>query len=561
MLTRVARGRQVIAVIASAAVVALLAGPAARANPGDADVDFGGTGTVVLSTTGSFPEKFAVDGAVDASGRVLTAGTAASGVDERIVVTRLRPDGGYDTSFAAGSSAGPGRALIKLGNFGTPLEVALLPDGKVAVAGNGTGMAVPGSTGIGPWPSARLTASGVLDSTYSGDGIFGHPIGEGSDGVRDLLTQQSDGKLLAAGSASLGGQNEVALARYTTAGTLDSSFSFDGLVAVQLPGTGRDEVTGLACATPAGTGRVCASGSKLLVAAEAEVGVEARVVVARFNADGTIDHTFGSGGSGDVILGVTHRLGGTGLFSDEGSLDEHHLIDVDSSGRILVGDGSDLYRLTPDGVLDPGFAGTGRIVFASTADLTNVIATPQDGALAALEVFPSGGDGHGELRRFNSAGVLDGAFGNGGVVPLAAMSPKRVTIAGGKLVVAGTTTDPQHNDHFLPVVMRLLDEVFTLNPTFLPGLGSFTLNVSITVPTAIGILVQRRVHGHLVTVGRVPLGRRHAGRNRIRWDLRVNRRRLAPGTYFVRVRLLDAHGHVYELTRPIRIRVPRQRHG
>jgi len=99
--------------------------------------------------------------------------------------------------------------------------------------------------------------------------------------------------------------------------------------------------------------------------------------------------------------------------------------------------------------------------------------------------------------------------------------------------------------------------VFTFPPSLVPGLGSFTLNVSVIVPTAIGILVQRRVHGRLVTVGRVPLGRRHAGRNRIRWDLRVNGRRLAPGIYYVRVRLLDRHGHVYELSRPIRIRVRR----
>ena len=197
----------------------------------------------------------------------------------------------------------------------------------------------------------------------------------------------------------------------------------------------------------------------------------------------------------------------------------------------------------------------------STADLVNVIATPQGGALAAFETFPGSGVEQGELRRVDSAGALDGAFGNGGVVPLTTMIPKRVTIGGGKLTIAGTTTDPQHSDHFLPVVTRLLDEVFTFPPTFLLGPRGFTLNVSVIVPTPIGILVQRRVHGRLVTVGRVPLGRHHAGRNRIRWDLRVNARRLAPGTYYVRVRLLDRHGHVYEISRPIRIRVPRRRHG
>jgi uncharacterized delta-60 repeat protein len=441
-----------------------------------------------------------------------------------------------------------------VGNFGTPLELVRLPDGKVAVAGNGT------RGDAQDWGSARLTSGGVLDGGYSGDGVFRHAIGtDQSNGVHDLVAQ-SDGKLVAAGSASLNGQDEVGLARYTIGGALDTSFSFDGLVVVQLPGTVADDVIGMACATPAGTGRQCASGSKLLVAAEGQVGVETRVVVARFNSDGTIDHTFG-GGNGDVLLGVTHFFTSTGGMSGVAAL-ENHLLDVDSSGRILVAAGRDLYRLTSDGSLDAGFGSNGRVVLDTESDVINVIATPQGGALAAVAVMADG-DERSELRRYTSAGALDSAFGSGGVVSLPDTRLKRIVIAGGKLVATGETTDPQHNNTFLPKVSRLLDEVLVSPPTFLSRVAFSTIHVGIVIPTGVGILVERRVHGRFVRVGRVPFGRKHKGRNRIRWHYRVNGRRLRPGIYFIRVRLLNRRGRVFEVSKRFRVRVPapRKHHG
>jgi hypothetical protein len=82
-----------------------------------------------------------------------------------------------------------------------------------------------------------------------------------------------------------------------------------------------------------------------------------------------------------------------------------------------------------------------------------------------------------------------------------------------------------------------------------------TITVPLEISTGVGILVQRRVRGRLVRVGRVPLGRRRKGRNRIRWNLRVRGRRLRPGIYFVRVRLLNRRGRVFEVSKPFRLRV------
>ena len=72
----------------------------------------------------------------------------------------------------------------------------------------------------------------------------------------------------------------------------------------------------------------------------------------------------------------------------------------------------------------------------------------------------------------------------------------------------------------------------------------------------VGILVQR-VTGkhHLKTVGRVPLGKHPKGHLRLRWNLRVNGKKLHAGRYRVTLRALDKQKNVLGLTRPVTIRV------
>ncbi len=89
-----------------------------------------------------------------------------------------------------------------------------------------------------------------------------------------------------------------------------------------------------------------------------------------------------------------------------------------------------------------------------------------------------------------------------------------------------------------------------------------TLNSGQTV----GILVQRivgakRVHGVTVAVlrpvGRVPLGRHHAGHVKIHWDLKVNGHRLSRGRYQILLRSLDSHRTVLGTTNPVTLTIRR----
>jgi hypothetical protein len=91
-----------------------------------------------------------------------------------------------------------------------------------------------------------------------------------------------------------------------------------------------------------------------------------------------------------------------------------------------------------------------------------------------------------------------------------------------------------------------------------------TLSFGLLQPSGVGILVQRivghhRLFGHgvptLKTIGRVPFGQFGRGRHHVHWNVRVNGRRLPPGTYLITPRALTRHGIVRELGTPGILRV------
>jgi hypothetical protein len=73
----------------------------------------------------------------------------------------------------------------------------------------------------------------------------------------------------------------------------------------------------------------------------------------------------------------------------------------------------------------------------------------------------------------------------------------------------------------------------------------------------VGILVKRVVGHHLKRVGKVPLGAHHKGRLNLRWNLRVNGRKLPRGRFQITLRALDRHKHVLGLSKPVKVRVRR----
>ena len=246
-----------------------------------------------------------------------------------------------------------------------------------------------------------LTASadpGDLDPGFAGDGVATTVIGDAAEGR--AVAVQADGRLLVAGSAEVGGDLDVAVARYTTAGTLDPTWGGDGLVTVDVGGED-DLVYGLLVQSD---GKVVAVGAS----ATDPMGLSFDFLAVRLTSSGALDLTFG--GTGWVTVGI-------GPSSDYAQ----SAVATPSNQLVLAGyasNGTDwdvgVARLTADGDLDTGFAGDGTVLVpvGSGDDHGYAVDRAGDGGL----VVAGASVGDVAVVRLTASGALDTAWGGDGVV-------------------------------------------------------------------------------------------------------------------------------------------------
>lgn len=385
----------------------------ARHHPdGGIDTSFGFEGRVYL------PFFYGTADLVNASvlqpdGKLVVAGRASSAVQ----LVRLLPDGAPDPSFGIGGVAG-----VSPGPYGvaTPHALALQPDGKL-VAG---GWVHTGASSI--FMLVRFHASGVLDTAFGTGGMATANV----EGPVRAIVVQPDGKLVAAGSAGLQSQRDVALARFNADGSPDASFGAGGIV-IQAIGPG-DEFASALAIQPDG---------RLVAAGHTDTGGFALL---RLLANGSPDPSFGSGGIVVTDFGVGPANG------------EARALILQPDGRLLAagmrysglpGD-SDvaLARYLPDGSLDASFGSGGKVVTSvdGRAYDAYALALRPDGRILAAgmtqEIHASSWCFF--LARYLSDGVLDAAFGSGGLVadPATGAIPLFGSVAiqdDGKILAAG----------------------------------------------------------------------------------------------------------------------------
>src|SRR5262249_22737625 len=159
---------------------------------------------------------------------------------------------------------------------------------------------------------------------------------------------QTDGKLVAVGyTTSVWGSQDFALARYNADGTLDTTFGTGGKVTTDFSG-GNDLAYGVALQTD---GKIVAAGDTT------SGGGGKNIALARYNANGSPDTTFGSGGK------VTTDVSGTDDVANDVVLQSDGKIVV--AGYTITGGGKERFavvRYTVSGSLDTSFNGTGIAV-------------------------------------------------------------------------------------------------------------------------------------------------------------------------------------------------------
>jgi uncharacterized delta-60 repeat protein len=203
---------------------------------GSLDTTFDGDGKVITDVGTAFGNDVAYAISIQADGKIVVAGHASTGTWWDMAVVRYNADGSLDTSFD-----GDGRAIVDIGsNNDIAYAVVVQTDGKIVAAGVASGFATSGAD----FGVVRLNTDGSLDTSFDTDGRVTTAIGPGTgfDEARGV-TIQTDGKIVAAGSANNGFSTgtDFALVRYNTNGSLDSTFDTDGIVTTAIgPATAND---------------------------------------------------------------------------------------------------------------------------------------------------------------------------------------------------------------------------------------------------------------------------------------------------------------------------------
>jgi len=198
---------------------------------GTPDISFNKTGKLTMDFGSGNAEARGV--AVQSDGKIVVAGYASPNNIENVALVRCNADGNLDTSLG-----GTGMVITPVALSGSnATSVALQSDGKIVVAG----FAVDSSGCCYDFALVRHNADGSLDTSFNDVGKVTTPIGNG-DARCAAIALQKDGKIVAAGWASNGEDNDFAVVRYNSDGKLDTSFNSTGKVTTAI-GTkaGQDE--------------------------------------------------------------------------------------------------------------------------------------------------------------------------------------------------------------------------------------------------------------------------------------------------------------------------------
>lgn len=314
--------------------------------------------------------------------------------------------GDLDPSFGVGG--------VVTTNFGSELtfgrSVAIQADGKIVVAGS---LRQADDRGF-DFALARYNPDGSPDTSFDGDGRLTTDFGM----VRDIaygVKIQTDGKIVVAGESN---QN-FALARFNSDGSLDTSFGIDGKVTTEF---GSSDF-GYALAIQA-DGRIVVVGESNLDFA-----------LARYNSDGSLDTSF----SGDGKVVTDGGPGGGSLLG----------IGLQANGTIIAaGTSSDasfnadfaLARYDTNGSLDTSFDGDGKLTtdFSSVNEFANSVVVQPDGRI----IVAGWSNGTFGVGRYNADGSLDTSFDQDGRQVITGGGGQGSALqTDGKIVVVGDGTN------------------------------------------------------------------------------------------------------------------------
>jgi uncharacterized delta-60 repeat protein len=283
-------------------------------------------------------------------------------------------------------------------------------------------------------PSASA-AVGDLDTSFDTDGKVTTAIGAGNDFAYSIALQ-GDGKILVAGYSYNGSNNDFAVVRYNANGSPDTSFGTDGKVTTAI-GASSDTATSIALQ----------SDGKIVVAGYSFIVGNYDFAVVRYNANGSLDTSFGTDGK------VTTAIGAGNDFAYSMALQSDGKIVVAGYSFIVGNYDFAVVRYNANGSLDTSFDTDGKVTTAIGAgnDFAYSIALQGDGKILVAGTSDNGSNSGFAVVRYNTDGSLDTSFDTDGKVTTAIGGIGDVADSidlqsDGKIVVAGTSDNGSSYD-------------------------------------------------------------------------------------------------------------------
>jgi len=423
-----------------------------RLNPdGTLDTSWGSSGSTTLTPFDGGDIALQADGSVVVAGGFVNTRIINNTIitAEWVAVARLTPTGVLDASFGNGGIESPNIE-------GSAAGVVVQPDGKITISAD--------TQELPPrFVLMRFNTDGSPDTSFGTNGIENAPLL--SHDVAARLALRANGGFIVAGTSTPGfgfGDQQVMIAAYGPTGAVDTTFNGTGFDSRQLGA--REGAVNAAAVQPDG---------RLLVTGTLTNGTEigGGMFLARFMANGAPDTSFGTVGTTMLDFRAITNADAIALQPDGRIVIGGAMAVVDRNGIQIPS--LAFARFNADGTLDTSFGNGGVAVINSgspnpVTEFVKAIAIQPDGMIVGAGFVRPSRITDGFVARITATGQLDTAFGAGGfaTVSMSSGSDEFWAMAlqpDGRIVLGGRA---ETSPNLSTMAAARLTAAGTLDPTF-----------------------------------------------------------------------------------------------
>ncbi|MBB6463040.1 cadherin-like domain-containing protein [Flammeovirga kamogawensis] len=457
------------------------------AQPGDFDCQYGSHGfkhpegksqlnTAYIYTSGTY------------EGKMLMVGSTYEGSTAKFGICRVNNDGTLDTTFGTN-----GWTKADFFNYYQhPYGIAVNSENEIYIVGN----AATPSPGKLHGVILKLTEHGLKDTSFSGDGMVSHLSSGSSHTYFNDVIIQSDGKIVVGGSSNEN-DDKILFMRFTTTGSIDTSFGSNGSLKVNVSQEGTFS-EGLSNMCMASDGDILATGGANVIFGSSN---QNEAFACRITSNGAIDTSFDGDGVKIIDLGSKYSAG-KGIHED-------------SNGKIYIGGNSNnlhadgnvyrtmaAVRLNADGSYDTSFSDDGiDEIFVVDPDYGTYSVEVHGSTLQSDGKFLVTGGSYGTtIARWDTDGNLDTSFSDDGIVYQSGLNNDwgyEILEYGDRLYQFGWSDDPSTGETdrrfalfrlFKDDVDMMFDDISPNNPSAAVTKSGSTVSVLSVTPFVCGIL-------------------------------------------------------------------------